>query len=794
MLHLFRCLLALVGFLNCTGTAWAQNTAGYGDWQLHLPTNRPFRLADAGDRVYVATQNASYFVDKNLNTTQVLSRRDGLNDVGVAALAYDSVTRQTVLAYGNTNIDILQANGRVRNLNDVLRKTIQGAKEVNNLSVGRGKAYLSTSFGLVVIDLTKVEITDTYSNIGPGGTTVAVYDAAEANGALFVATSIGLMRGLLTSNLLDFRSWTVYRPVPIGATPGRPMYSTLTAYAGQVYAGVEGTGRAVYKFVPASSPTGVGSWQAVPNTYTVQFRRLRTSSIGVFIVDDDSGVRRIDVAGAVTTVVPPTPGTSILDAVRARDGSYFVANFQNGLQRVRPGTNQPAERFVANGPESSLAFSILADARTNKVNVFTGGYSERYAPTGLRAGFYEFASGQWTNITATALPRATDYPNPVSPSRGTRTPDGTLYVGANGGGLMEWKGPGDFRVFGQGTPAGSPLIGTFGDRNRVEVTDLAADAEGKVWVVNRHLAANTSGLFILDPVATTWRTIPWVFGLEALERIALDDAGYAWVSVSRKTDPTNAPLGIFAIDPALINPSPPRFFTTATGLPDNQIYELAKDRRGNMWAATSKGVAVFNDPNGPFDPAAQFVLPYVTRGDGTGFPALYTEPVRTLAVDGGDRKWFGTDNGLWLFSPDADEALLHFTTANSPLPSNRIVDVKVNHKTGEVWVATDAGVVAYRGAASITEGAPQCAAVSPNPVRPEFAGTMGITGLANDALVKITDVAGHLVYATKANGGTVTWNLTNPEGQRVRSGVYLVMSSDADGKNTCVSKVAVLSK
>ena len=122
------------------------------------------------------------------------------------------------------------------------------------------------------------------------------------------------------------------------------------------------------------------------------------------------------------------------------------------------------------------------------------------------------------------------------------------------------------------------------------------------------------------------------------------------------------------------------------------------------------------------------------------------------------------------------------------------MDVKVNDKTGEVWVATDAGVVAYRGTATVTDGDPHCTAVFPNPVRPDFTGTVGITGLANNALVKITDVAGHLVYATKANGGTVAWNLTNPDGQRVRSGIYLVLSSDADGKNGCVSKVAVLSK
>ena len=791
MLHIFRCLLGLAGLFLFAESVSAQGTAGYGDWQLHLPTNRPLRLADAGDRVYVATESNFYFLDKKLNTTQVLSRREGLNDVGVVALAHDSVTQQTVLAYKNANIDILQPNGRVRNLNDVLRKPIQGAKEINQVSIGGGKAFLSTSFGLVVVDLVKLEISETYSNIGPGGSGVAVYDAAVANGALFVATSAGLLRGQLTSNLLDYRNWTRYQPVT-GSNPAQRIHPFLAAYAGQVYAAAEGAGSAVYKFVPAVGTPG--TWQVVPNTYTAQFRSLRASSIGVFVVDDDSGVRRIDQNGVVTRVVPPTAGTSTLDAVRSRDGSYYVANYQQGLQRVRPGSGQAVERFVANGPETSRAFSLLADARTNTVNVFTGGYSERYLPNGLRGGFYEFANGQWTNFTSLAFPAASAFPNPLSPVRGTRTPDGTLYVGANGGGLLEWKGPGQFRQFGEGTPAGSPLLGTFGDRNRVEVTDVAANAEGKVWVVNRHLRPNTSGLFLFDPAATTWQILPWVSGFEALERVVLDDVGYAWASVSRKTDPTNAALGIFAVDPATVNAQAPRFFSTASGLPDNQIYELAKDRRGYIWAATIKGVAVFNDPNGPFDPATKFSLPFVTRGEGSGFPVLFTEAVRTLAVDGGDRKWFGTDNGLWLFSPDADEALLHFTTANSPLPSNRIVDVKVNDKTGDVWVATDAGVVAYRGAASITEGKPQCAAVFPNPVRPEFAGMVGITGLANNALVKITDVAGHLVYATKANGGTVTWNMTNPNGQRVRSGTYLVLSSDADGKNGCVSKVAVLSK
>ena len=768
--------------------ARAQSTAGYGDWQLHLPTNHPTRLADDGDRVYVVAENAFYFFDKKLNTTQVLSHRDGLSDVAAVAVAYDSTSRQTVVAYRNTNIDVLTASGRVRNLSDVLRKSIQGSKVINQLSAEAGKAYLSTSFGLVVVDLNKLEVSDTYSNIGPGGTVVNVYDAAVANGYLYVATSAGLLRGSLTSNLLDYRSWTQYLPVPLSTT--QQVYHYVAAFEGKVYAAVGGMfSGALYVFNPA----GAGTWQTVPNTYTAQFRSLRASNIGVLIIDDDAGVRRVNGAGAVSVVVAPTRGSSIQDAARSRDGSYFLANYQLGLQRLRPA--QPAETFLANGPETNLVFGLLADARTSIVDVFTGAYSERYQPNFSQAGFYEYANGQWTNVTATTFPSLTDFPNPTSPVHGARTPDGTMYVANYGGGLLEWKGPGKFRRFGQNTPAANPLLGTFGDANRVEITDVAATPEGQVWVVNRHLREGISGLSIFDPAATTWKVIPTTPGLDALDRIALDNSGYAWVSVARKSDRgggSSAAPGIFAIDPD--NANPPRFFTTANGLPDNQIYELVKDRRGYIWAATIKGVAVFNDPSGPFQSTLGFTLPIVQRGEGTGFAALFTEAVRAIAVDGGDRKWFGTDHGLWLFSPGVDEALLHFTTANSPLPSDRIVDVKVNDKTGEVWVATDAGVVAYRGSSTVTEGEPKCAAAFPNPVRPDFQGMVGITGLANNAIVKITDVAGHLVYATTAAGGAVTWNMTMPDGQRVRSGIYLVLSTDADGKNGCVSKVAVLSK
>ena len=778
-------LLLMVPLLGPLG-AWAQNTAGYGDWQLHLPTNRPLHLADAGNRVYVGTENAFFFIDKILNSTQTLSSRDGLSDVGVAALAYDSVGRQTVVVYRNNNVDLLGDDGRVRNLPDILRKSIQSDRTIYQVVVSGRRAYLAAAFGVVVLNLDRVEVSDTYSAIGPAGAAVRVYATAVAHDTLFVATSAGLQVGRMADNLLDYRSWVVYQPVPVVAG-GYEAYRQLAVQGPYMYATVDGGG--TYTFRRAAN-----AWQPVAAPYTFRIRQLRSSLRGLLLVGDAYGVYRRDAAGTFQLLSGLAgPGDFVTDAVYStRDGSYYVANYLAGVQRLRAG--QAPETFAANGPATGLAYSLLSDAHTNTTDVFTGGYSDRYAPFGSRNGFYEYTAGQWTNITSAILPTAS-YPDPLDVSRGIRTADGTLYVASYGTGLLEWKGPGQFRSFTEGT-TGSPLRRTIDPANpsylNVRVTDLAADATGGVWLVNQHRQVGTSGLFRFDPAVATWSAIPYFNGSQNLDRLTLDNLGQVWASEARQGGD-----GLWVVDP-ITNAT--RKFSLATDpatgssvvLPG--IYDVVNDRAGAIWITTAAGVAVLDDPSGALAGTSEFRLPVVQRGEGSRFPVLYSEVVKSVAVDGANRKWFGTDNGLWLFSADGSEALLHFTTVNSPLPSNRINDVAVNDKTGEVWIATDAGVLAYRGGATVTEGTPNCTQVFPNPVRPDFAGLVGISGLANNALVKITDVAGHLVYATTATGGTVTWNLTDPDGRRVRSGIYLVLTSDANGQNGCVSKVAVLSK
>lgn len=784
----FSAWFLLLGMLTA-GRAWGQ--AAFGDWQLHLPARHPLGLASAGNRLYVADESSFYFYDKSLSTTQMLSRRDGLSDVGVAALAYDSASAQLVVAYRNGNLDIVGDGGQVRNVTDLLRKASQGVKTVYRVQTYNGLAYVSTNLGVVVLDLARREVRDTYSAIGPGGQVITAYATAVLHDTIYAATSAGVLRGRLSSavNLLDYRSWTAEKPNP--ANPAQ-VYTQLVAYRGHLVAGSSNRG------LDYLAGTGAArAWRYSPASNGAEIRRLRPSA-GVLLVSFvGSPLRRFDAkTGMVMDVLPVSAvGNLVTDALAEADGTYYVASYDRSLLRFASPTASP-EVIRPNSPERADNYGLLANAATNTVDVFSGGYSgDNGLQFGNRNGFYEYKEGQWTNYTNSVY-SAADYPNLLDVSHGARTPDGTLYVASYGNGLLEWKGPGQFRRFTQGTP-GAPIRSSLptSDPNYpdfVRITDVAPEpGSGRLWVVNRHQLSGVPGLFRFRPSNNTWFSVPAYSGFENLDRVTVDNFGNPWATQSRKLG-----QGVVAYDTASARPF---YFTTSNGLPNNLAYSIVRDRSGDIWVGTAAGVAVYNDPSQLLGAGANgtsqgaFRLPYAQSNTGL-FPTLYNETVRCIAIDGANRKWFGTANGLWLFNEDATQALLNFTTANSPLPSNSIVDVAVNDKTGEVFVATDAGLVSYRGSASSTDGPPSCAQVSPNPVRPDFAGTVGITGVVDNAQVRITDVAGHLVYSTRAAGGTVTWNLTDTDGRRVRSGVYLVLTSDAQGKNTCVSKVAVLGR
>ena len=201
-------------------------------------------------------------------------------------------------------------------------------------------------------------------------------------------------------------------------------------------------------------------------------------------------------------------------------------------------------------------------------------------------------------------------------------------------------------------------------------------------------------------------------------------------------------------------------------------------------------MAVFFNPENIFNGGDYDAQQILVEVDGYVEYLLTNETVTTIAVDEANRKWLGTQSaGLFLVSEDGTEQVHHFTAENSPLLSNNIVDVKINHFSGEVYIATAKGLISYFSDA--TEGSlnHENVIVYPNPVRPEYTGTIAIKGLVQDADIKITDLNGILVHETQALGGQAVWDGKNGYGDRVQTGVYLVFSTNATGTETNVAKI-----
>lgn len=275
-------------------------------------------------------------------------------------------------------------------------------------------------------------------------------------------------------------------------------------------------------------------------------------------------------------------------------------------------------------------------------------------------------------------------------------------------------------------------------------------------------------------------------------KITFDEFGKKWVIVNGS--------GIFVFDDnGTIDNTSDDQFKKLTGdekngkLPSVDVRAIARDKEEALWVGTAKGVAVFYNPGAVFTNANFDAQQILIFQDGYYQYLLESEIVTAIAIDGANRKWFGTQNGgVFLMSPDGTKQLANFNISNSPILSNNILSIGINEKTGEVFFGTDKGIIAYRSDA--TEGSESCEGlkVFPNPVREYYDGPIAISGLAANANVKITDVSGSLVYETTANGGTATWYGKNFSGNRMQTGVYIVLASDAEGQNTCVSKIMLI--
>jgi len=400
-------------------------------------------------------------------------------------------------------------------------------------------------------------------------------------------------------------------------------------------------------------------------------------------------------------------------------------------------------------------------------------------------GLYKFSDGQWTNYNSRQFAQLDSLPDIISVAADPR--DESIWAGSYGGGLLHIKAGNSFEIFKQNSSIGQAVF----EPGSYRVSGLAFDKDKNLWISNYGASQNV----VVRKNDNTWKSFvpPFALNENATAQIVVDDEDQKWI-----ISPKNGLL-VFNDNKTIDNTTDDNWKLYRSGagignLPTNNVLSIAKDRNGFIWAGTDDGIGVIQCPQNVFSSqGCDAVLPVVTQG-GFNQYLFKGEEVRSIAIDGADRKWIATKNGAWLISAEGDKVIYRFTEANSPLLSNDVKRIAIDGKTGEVYFATANGICSFRSTATEGIETNSNVLVFPNPVPPGYSGTIAIRGLVNNAIVKITEPDGRLVYQTRALGGQAVWDGKDYKGRRISSGVYLVLVSDDGRKENLATKIVFISK
>lgn len=753
-------LFSFFFFLLSAGHLFSQ--VPVGSWRGHFPYSRSLKVADTGERIYCAFSQGLFYFDRKDNSLGTLTKINGLSDIQIRSVEYSPQNKVLVVGYENGNIDLV-FNKKVVNISDILRKQLTGRKSINNILSIQEQVYLACGFGIVVINPARSEIADTYI-IGPGGTSLEILDIETDGIYLYAATSAGVYFADLSSpNLADFANWNKIIPAP------DVTYKFIKWFGSKLYLVAQNlTGDESVFFL------NEGLWQsfAVGNG---KIRSLKVSS-GTLLLVDQQKVRGFNFSGNQVLEISdygfalPNP----MDAVYAEDQVLWIADNFNGLVKVAGGV---INSMSPNGPVTGNAFHLSVDSET--VYLSGGGYDIARINFFNNGEIFHFEDENWISIIEPGVRDVVRIlPNPRQ--------KGLTYAATWGWGIIEYQGHFPDKIY---NPLNSSLE-TILPGNYCRVAGMVLDSNENLWVTNPTVANPIS----VKKKDGTWKNFPYsgIINHHTLGDIIYTQYGHHWVLL-----PRGGGLFAFDVNGTIDNTNDDRtrkfgIFDENGSLISNEVYAFAEDKNGAIWIGTNDGIIVYFNPQNVFNNQGFFARRIIVPGQNPGEGAflLANEVITSIFVDGGNRKWVGTEKaGVFLLSEDGTRQIRHFTTKNSPLVSDNITSIAVHPKTGEVFIATTGGLVSYRADATEGQSSFRNVLVFPNPVRPDYDGIISITGLMDESIVKITDINGNLVYETNSIGGQATWDGRNRRGQRASTGVYLVFLSNKDGSETHVTKL-----
>lgn len=752
-----------------------------GEWITYYSYSNVENLSQSSNKIYAVASGNLFSVEKTSSSLDLYSRVNGLSDNNVRFVEYDVDTDQLLVVYQNSNIDIISSRG-VINISDIKTKNIIGGKSINKVFFKNKKAYLACDFGIVMLDMKRREIKDTYF-VGDNASQLAVKSVyVDGENAYFVSNS-RLAKASLNDNLLDYSNWQTLVSENEDVS-GFSKNKTMLEYGGKLLV-LKENGDIYYwdedKLLPIISSNIKG--MKLSNNQLLAYSDKKLFKFNLKLECDSSFTFSEDINEVI---------------VDASDNAYWIGTMYSGLKKYDP-KSKSYETYLPNGPvNSSPAVLQIANGY---LYVMQGGIpfiNNNYVPSTFT--YCDLSTKRWDavhnyDIMRYNYQRQLINANSVAYSK----PLDRVFVSSYQFGVFVFK---DNKFEKSYNCANSPLEPHYlitdpsQYLDNVRVDGLQVDAQGNLWVFN--VATNNPIKILRSNGTWTTRAYPTLSNATYLSRPCFTKSNLKMLILNQKN--------LFVFDDKnteSVGDDESRSFSDfrdqdAKKIGISEFHCMVEDTEGNVWVGTNKGPIVLSNTSNIFKSTYACSRIKIVREDAEpnedgSMPAdvlLGNETITAIAVDGANRKWLGTSSsGVYLVSPNGQETIAHFNTENSPMPSNQILSLAINN--GDVYIGTSNGLLMYKSDA--IEGSSSYSELHsfPSPVRPDDA-QVTITGLMESSLVQISDVSGNMVYEATSNGGMLIWNLKNTLGKRVASGVYLVFAISKDGTKKAHARILVI--
>lgn len=777
-------LLGLVGWLPL----WAMDETepvDYGtmfNWETYSSYYNASDVVKTSTAVYCLAEGSLFSLDIKTREISRWNKQNGLNGGKISSIHYVPDLDIVLVVYGDNMLDVIDKRGNINPIRD-LYQTTSKAINIHCTYIHKQLAYLGTDFGIIAINLKKREVADTYY-IGADAQDVVITNIAVANDTLFAQSNYLLYKASLQSNLLSYTVWETEN-LPLKKTN---MWNQLTSYNGSLWSLQDTTLMVRHE----------GKWDTIPSTE--QWDKLFTDGEKLYAINQENHIFEMSSAG--DSLVPLYLLSDVASACYdSQKHVYWLGLNSHGICELNEEKHTVQKEYLPEGPIRNDIYSLTFAGE--KLFICPG---YRWSDRGKVDATFAFLNpdGEWGYEsywhTSSVLG---SYIMDLVAVAVDPNDNNHFFMSSYGYGVIEYRNNQAYKQYTEGTPECTLLSLVPGNLDYVRTEGATIDQQGNLWVIQPQ--SNVTTLHVFNMATEQWTAYDLYSGGK---RVSFNTPKGIWIDHSdanRKwmIDQRNG-AGIVLLDdhgtPAYHQDDRCMSRTSMQDQNGNNIqftiiFDWAQDKKNDIWVGLEGGVIILPSSE-DFMTSNKCKRVIIPRNDGTGLAdyLLSNDNVRAIAVDGGNRKWLGTESsGVYLVSEDGMTTIYHFTEENSPLPSNYITDIAIHPTTGEVFIGTSAGLVSFRSDASEPFETYQEALAYPNPVRPNYDGVVTIQGLTEGTVVNIIDQGGQLVCKTNANGGTAIWDLKNGDGKRVSSGIYTALCNDTAGNHQIV-KIMVMNR